>query len=94
MAGLIFAGSQLEDGYTLLDYDIEPEKEAAQALHRRMLLHKNMSMSPMINLNINLVLHLRGGGYPQYILTKAAEFNDDNETIEMTFYPLYVKILL
>jgi hypothetical protein len=40
-----------------------------------------------------LVLHLRGGGYPQYILIKAAELNDDNESIETKFYPLYVKIL-
>lgn len=39
-----------------------------------------------------LVLRLRGGGYPQYILDKAAELNDANETIETKFYPLYDKI--
>ena len=40
-----------------------------------------------------VVLRLRGSGYPQYILTKAAELNDDTETIENKFYPLYDKIL-
>jgi hypothetical protein len=40
-----------------------------------------------------LVLRLRGGGYPQYILSKAARLNNDNETIENLFYPLYYKIL-
>jgi hypothetical protein len=39
------------------------------------------------------VLRLRGGGYPPYILNKAAELNDDDETIETKFYPLYDKIL-
>ncbi|KAK0230086.1 hypothetical protein IW262DRAFT_1336364 [Armillaria fumosa] len=42
---------------------------------------------------IHLVFRIRGGGYPQYILTKAAELNDDNETVEANFYPLYDKIL-
>jgi len=32
-------------------------------------------------------------GYPQYILTKAAELNDDNEMIEQKFFSLYDKIL-
>jgi hypothetical protein len=36
---------------------------------------------------------LCGGGYPQPILTKAAELNDDNESIEHKFFPLYNKIL-
>lgn len=46
------------------------------------------------NLNIDtFVSVLYGGGYPQYILDKSAEFNDDNETIQMEFYPLYNKIL-
>jgi hypothetical protein len=40
-----------------------------------------------------LVLRLHGGGYPQYILTKAAELNNNNETIETEFFPLYNKIL-
>jgi hypothetical protein len=40
-----------------------------------------------------LVLRLRGGGYPQYILDKAAELDNNNETIETKFYPLYDKIL-
>jgi hypothetical protein len=31
--------------------------------------------------------------YPQYILSSAAELNDDNEDIEQKFYPLYNKIL-
>ncbi|KAH9072103.1 hypothetical protein EDB83DRAFT_2361199 [Lactarius deliciosus] len=32
-------------------------------------------------------------GYPQYILDKAAELNDDNETVKTKFNPLYDKIL-
>jgi hypothetical protein len=41
-----------------------------------------------------LVLRLCGGdGYPQYILTKAAELSNDNETIETKYFPLYDKIL-
>ncbi|KAK0499372.1 pentameric polyubiquitin-like protein [Armillaria luteobubalina] len=42
---------------------------------------------------VHLVFRIRGGGYPQYILAKAAELNDDNETVEAKFYPLYDKIL-
>jgi len=43
---------------------------------------------------LQLLLRLCGGaGYPQYILTKAAELNNDDETIEMKYYPLYDKIL-
>jgi len=42
---------------------------------------------------LHLVLRLRGGGYPEYILIKAAELNNDNESIETKFYPLYNKIL-
>lgn len=42
---------------------------------------------------LHLVLRLNGGGYPQYILTKAAELNNDNESVETKFYPLYDKIL-
>jgi hypothetical protein len=42
-----------------------------------------------------LVLHLCGGSYPQYILTKAAEpkLNNANETIKSVFSSLYGKIL-
>ena len=40
-----------------------------------------------------VVLHLCGGGYSQYILTKAAKLNDNHKTIECKFYPLYDKIL-
>ncbi|KAI0280425.1 ubiquitin-related domain-containing protein [Russula aff. rugulosa BPL654] len=42
---------------------------------------------------LHLVLRLCGGSYPQYILTKAAELNNENETIESKFFPLYDKIL-
>ena len=60
-------------------------------LHLGMLLHQ---VSPLqLTFIPCLVLCLCGGGYPQYILTKAAELNDDNETIESKFYPLYNKIL-
>jgi hypothetical protein len=37
--------------------------------------------------------HRCDGGYPQYILTKAAELNDDNESNEHNFFPLYNQIL-
>jgi hypothetical protein len=42
-----------------------------------------------------LVLRLRGGGYPQYILKKAAELelNNDNENLKSIFFLLYDKIL-
>jgi hypothetical protein len=43
-----------------------------------------------------LALRLRGGGgggYPKYILTEAAELNDDNETVESRFFALYNMIL-
>ena len=52
-------------------------------------------MSPKLTLILCLVLRLCGGGYPQYILTKAAEpeLNDDNEIIENKFFPLYNTIL-
>lgn len=40
-------------------------------------------------------LRLRGGSYPQYILNLAALLNnDDNETIETKFFPLYNMILM
>ncbi|KAF8469311.1 ubiquitin-related domain-containing protein [Russula ochroleuca] len=42
---------------------------------------------------LHLVLRIRGGSYPQYIVTKAATLGDDNETTESLFYPLYDKIL-
>jgi ubiquitin len=42
---------------------------------------------------LHLVLRIRGGVYPQYILTKAATLNDDNKPIGSLFYPLYDKIL-
>ena len=37
--------------------------------------------------------HLCGGQYPQYILTKAAELNNCDETYETKYCPLYDKIL-
>lgn len=40
-----------------------------------------------------LVLRLCGGAYPPYILDSANELNDDNETVETVFYPLYFSIL-
>ena len=40
-----------------------------------------------------VVLRLRGGGYPRYILDKAAHLDNDHEYSEEKFYPLYNKIL-
>jgi hypothetical protein len=50
--------------------------------------------SPLLQLILILclVLHLCGGGYPQYILNRAAELNDDNN-IKNEFNPLYLMIL-
>ena len=42
---------------------------------------------------ICIVLRLRGGSYPQYILDKAAELTDDDETVKSLYFPLYNKIL-
>ena len=36
---------------------------------------------------------MQSGSYPQYILNKAAQLSNDDETIETKFYPLYCKIL-
>ncbi|KAI0301972.1 hypothetical protein BC826DRAFT_986394 [Russula brevipes] len=41
---------------------------------------------------LHLVLRLRGGGYPPYIMKQAAQLND-NGTIKSEFYPLYLAIL-
>ena len=63
---------------------------------RRLFICVRFSTKPYplrLTLILCLVLRLCGGGYPQYILTKAAELNNDNETIETKFYPLYDKIL-
>jgi hypothetical protein len=40
-----------------------------------------------------LALHLHGGGYLQYILTRAAYLSDDNKTIRNKFFSLYNTIL-
>jgi hypothetical protein len=67
------------------------EKEST--LHLGTPLHK-ATCTLQLNLILCLVLHLCGGSYPQYILNKAAELNDDtSENIEQKFFPLYDKIL-
>jgi hypothetical protein len=63
---------------------------------RRLFICVRYSTKPCplrLTLILCLVLRLCGGGYPQYILIKAAELDNDNETIETKFYPLYDKIL-
>ncbi len=40
-----------------------------------------------------LVLCLYGGIYPKYIINRATQLNDDNETIKSNFNPLYNMIL-
>ena len=42
---------------------------------------------------LSVVLRLRGGGYPRYILDKAAHLDNDHGFPEEKFYPLYNKIL-
>ena len=42
---------------------------------------------------LHLVLRLHGGAYPQHIYDKGAQLNDDQESEEHKFYPLYGKLL-
>ena len=44
-------------------------------------------------MTLYLVLCLHGGGYPQFILARAAKLNDDNETIKNNFFAVYSMIL-
>ena len=79
LIGLIFAGHrQLEDSRALLDYNIQKVCLASVPYFQHWCF---------------LVFRLRGGGCRNYILTKAAELDDDDETIETKFYPLDNRIL-
>jgi hypothetical protein len=40
-----------------------------------------------------LVLRLRGGGYPKYIVDQAARLNNEHVTVESKFHALYLNIL-
>lgn len=75
----------------------QPKADAFVSRVKARTLHLGtLRMKPTLSsLTFCLDARLRGGGYPQYILTKAAEpeLNDDNESIETKFYPLNNKIL-
>ena len=63
---------------------------------RRLFICVRYSTKPCplrLTLILCLVLRLCGGGYPQYILIKAVELDNDNETIETKFYSFNNKIL-
>ena len=42
---------------------------------------------------LSVVLRLRGGGYPTYIVDNAARLNDDCDTVKGNFHGLYANIL-
>ena len=63
---------------------------------RRLFICVRYSTKPCplrLTLILCLVLRHCGGGYPQYILIKAAELDNNNETIETKFYSFNNKIL-
>ena len=42
---------------------------------------------------LSVVLRLRGGGYPKYIVDQAARLHNDHETVKSKFHALYLNIL-
>ena len=73
-----------------MDYNIQ--KESTLHLGKLLLLHIINATNKNVDTFFS-VLCLRGGAYPQHIISKAAELNNDNEKMETLFFPLYNMIL-